>query len=181
VRQGLLPGIESPAALAPRLPGLYLAPQQSEPNLAQRFLAALDDVLAPVFLALDCLPAYLDPMLAPEDFLDWLAGWLGLAFDERWSLDRRRALVSRAAALYQMRGTAEGVAQCVDAFYEIRPDVSESGGVAWSTTAEGPLPGEDSPRLTVRVPAGHGIDMERLRALVDAIRPAHIAADVVVG
>jgi phage tail-like protein len=179
VRRAVLEGLETPAPLAPRLPGVYQS--DGTPNFVERFLAALDDVLAPVFLALDSMPAYLDPMLAPEDFLDWLAGWLGLALDERWSLDRRRALVSQAAALYQLRGTAEGVARHLEAFSGIRPEVSESGGVAWSTTADAPLPGEDSPRLTIRVPAGHGVDLERLRALVETIRPAHVTADVVVG
>jgi phage tail-like protein len=216
VRSGVLP-VETPAPLAARLPGLYKA--DGGPNFGQRFLAALDDVLAPVFLAVDSLPAYLDPMLAPDDFLDWLADWLGLPLDKRWSLERRRALVSQAsllyrvrgtaegvdwlvcslglalderwarerrrlvsqaAALYQLRGTAEGVAQHVEALYGIRPEVTESGGVAWSTTAEGRLPGDDSQRMTVRVPAGGELDPERLRALVDSIRPAHITADVVI-
>lgn len=58
--------------------------------------------------------------------------------------------------------------------------MSDSGGVAWSTTADWPLPGEDSPRLTIRVPA-HGVDPARLRALVDTIKPANVTAHVVVG
>lgn len=175
----ILPGLESPAPLAARLPGVY----QSEfaPNFGQRFLSALDDVLAPVFLALDNMPAYLDPMLTPRDFLDWLAGWLGLVLDERWSDDQKRVFVARMTKLHQLRGTAEGVRQHVEAYSGVRHEVEDSGGVAWSTTAGSPLPGEDSPRLTVRVPAGHGLgkdDKERLRALIEAIMPAHVALEL---
>jgi len=182
VRSGVLAGVETPSPLGPRLPGIYQDTEEDgRPNLGQRFLSALDDVLAPVFLAAESLPAYLDPALAPEDFLDWLGGWLGLVLDERWSLDRRRELVARAAALYQLRGTVEGVAQHVEAFAGVRPDVTESGGVSWSTTAEAPLPGTGEPRLTVRMPIGAGdvIDLERLRALVDSIKPAHVVAEVI--
>ncbi len=182
MRSGVLAGLESPSPLGPRLPGIYLETEEDgRPNLGQRFLSALDDVLAPVFLAADSLPAYLDPELTPEDFLDWLGGWLGLALDERWSLDRRRELVARAASLYQLRGTAEGVAQHVEAFAGVRPDVTESGGVSWSTTAEPPLPGGGEPKLTVRMPIGARaeLDVERLRALVESIKPAHVVAEVI--
>ena len=53
-------------------------------SFALGFTAALDEVLAPVFNSLDNLDSYLDPELSPEDFLDWLAGWLGLVLDEDW-------------------------------------------------------------------------------------------------
>jgi hypothetical protein len=43
--------------------------------LAQQLGAAFDDVLAPIFGTLDCLPAYLIEPL--RDMLDWLAGWIG--------------------------------------------------------------------------------------------------------
>lgn len=184
-RRGVVPEIASPHPLGSRLPGLYQDPEpDGRPNLGQRLLAALDDVLAPVFLALDGVPAYLDPALAPSDFVDWLGSWLGLSFDERWPLDRRRRLIERATALYQLRGTAEGIAQHVEAFAGVRPEVTESGGVAWATSPEAPLPGEASPRLTVRVPrdgGGEALDLDRIRALVDAIRPAHVPAEVVLG
>jgi phage tail-like protein len=36
----------------------------------------LHEVLAPVVATIDCLGAYLDPALTPEDFLRWLGGWV---------------------------------------------------------------------------------------------------------
>ncbi|HEY4412914.1 MAG TPA: hypothetical protein VGN06_07945, partial [Gaiellaceae bacterium] len=78
--RGTLEGLQSPHPLAHGLPGIYQEPERDGgPNLAQRTLAGLDGVLAPVFLSLDSFHAYIDPDLAPADFLDWLSGWLGLS------------------------------------------------------------------------------------------------------
>jgi phage tail-like protein len=149
-------------------------------SLAERFTRALDDALAPVHAALDSLPAYFDPQLTPPDFLDWLAGWVGLTLDETWPLDRRRSLVASAVALYARRGTARGLAEHVHIFTGVEPQVEESGGVAWSTTPGAPFPGERRPRVVVRVAAeaGQGVDVARLKALVDAVKPAHVPASV---
>ena len=83
--RGHLPDLVSPHPLGERLPALY-----QEDSFTQRLLAAMDQVLAPVLGSLDSLDAYLDPSLAPEDFLHWLAGWLGFALDESWPLERSK-------------------------------------------------------------------------------------------
>ncbi len=66
-------------------------------------------MLAPVFATLDCLDSYFDSYfdawLTPRDFLDWLAGWVGVVLDENWPLERQRALVGQMVALYGRRGT----------------------------------------------------------------------------
>ncbi|MCW2977287.1 MAG: phage tail protein [Actinomycetia bacterium] len=179
--RGTLDGLESPYPLAHGLPGLYQEPERDGgANFAQRALTGLDGVLAPIFLSLDSFHAYIDPALAPSDFLDWLSTWLGLSLDERWPLERRRKLLASAVGLFQFRGTAEGVAAHVETFTGVRPEVIESGGTSWSTTADGPLPGSPEPRLTVRVRlhGEDGPDVDQLRALVEAIKPAHLIAEV---
>jgi phage tail-like protein len=49
---------------------------------AMRFLKALEEVLDPIVTLLDCLPAHLDPKLAPLNALHTMADWLGLPFEE---------------------------------------------------------------------------------------------------
>ena len=69
-------------------------------------MSAFDEVLAPLFTTLDCFDSYLDPDLAPHDFVDWLASWVGVDIDETWTLERRRRLIQDAVVLYRIRGTA---------------------------------------------------------------------------
>ncbi|HEY0494089.1 MAG TPA: phage tail protein, partial [Candidatus Dormibacteraeota bacterium] len=103
-KRGLVNSLASPHPLGQYLPGLY-----QEDDFAQRFLSAFDSALAPIFVTLDNLNAYMDPWLAPEDFLDWLGSWFGLTLDESWSVQRRRTLVANAFEFYRMRGTSRGL------------------------------------------------------------------------
>lgn len=83
-----VPGLPTPHPLIEQLPAVYL-----EQDFLQRFLAALDDVLAPVLLTIDNLPAHLDPRSAPDDFLAWLAQWVAVEPYEDSAPDRQRAAV----------------------------------------------------------------------------------------
>ena len=65
--RGMIEGLETPHPIGFELPGLF-----HDDDFTQRFTAALDEVIAPIFLTLDALEAYVDPWLAPEDFLGWL-------------------------------------------------------------------------------------------------------------
>lgn len=173
--RGALAGLASPFPMGERLPGLY-----QDDDFAQRLTAALDETLAPAVSALDNLAAYLDPALAPSDFVEWLAGWVGVSLDENWPLARRRELVARAARLYRRRGTAAALAEQVALYTGVVPEVTESGGVAWSTTPGESLPGAAEPRLAVRVavPDPSTVDVRRLEAIVAEAKPAHIPATV---
>jgi phage tail-like protein len=139
-----------------------------------RYVAGLDDVLAPVLVALDCLWAYFDPRLTPPDFLSWLAGWVGVAADQGWSHDRRRALVMQAAELYRWQGTAVGLSAHIRLSTGTEPEIADPGGVSWSQTPLGPLPGEDGGEIVVRVPAATVGEIAELEAILEAAKPAHI-------
>lgn len=156
--------------------GLQLPPIYHEDNLLQRFTAGLDEALAPVFNALDNLDAYLDPAVAPPDFLEWLASWVGASMDETWSLERRRSMVGQAADLYGMRGTVRGLRDHLALFVEGEVDIVETGGAAWSPTPGGAVPGSVVPnlRVRIRVPDPGGVDARRLEAVVAASKPANV-------
>jgi phage tail-like protein len=165
------------------LPGLYQDDEHARPgagNLAQRFTLGLDEVLAPIFSCLDNLDAYLDSRITPADFLDWLAGWVGLELDENWPLERRRELVAHAVALYHRRGTVHGLADEVAILTGLDPEVIDNGGVRWATSPATAPPGDATPRLIVRVRNDDpgAVDVARLEALVAAVKPAHVPAVV---
>jgi phage tail-like protein len=180
--RGLIVGLESPYALALGLPPLYLDgddPRNGEAPFALRLTRALDGVLAPVVSSLDNLEAYLDPELAPDDFVEWLAGWVGLSLDETWPIERCRELVGRTIALYGARGTRTGLADEVRILTGVEPEIVDGGSVTWSTASDSPLGDDPEPRVLVRLaaPAG-GLDLEEVRARVAASVPAHLAVDV---
>lgn len=171
--RGLVPGLPSSVPLAPRLPAVL-----QEDAFLQQFLLGFDESLAPVLATLDGLSSYVDPQLAPEDFLAWLAGWVGMELDDTWPLAQRREAVVQAAALHRLRGTVRGVAEAirlgVGGLASIT--VRDNGGAAYSTTAGAALPGSAAPRLLVTVVPGtaDSVDLRRLEAIVAGAKPAHI-------
>ena len=175
--RGVLVGQPSPFPLVHRLPGVL-----QEDDFLVRFLEAFDEALAPIFLSLDGLSAYVDPELAPEDFLDWLAQWVGVAMDETTPVEQRRKVVAGAVAMHARRGTAGGIAAAVRMATGGEVEVTESGGATWSREPGGDLPGRPGARVTVQVRPREGtqVDEERLSALVAAVKPAHVPHRVTV-
>lgn len=171
--RGMVPGLPSAVPLAARLPAVL-----QEDAFLQRFLMAFDDALAPVFTTLDGLGSYLDPRLAPEDFLDWLAEWVGIRPDESWTTARRRDVVAYAATIHRRRGTVPGVADAVRLAVGgvLDVGVEDSGGTAWSVTPGADLPGRAAAVLHLRVyaTAREDINSGRLDAVINAVKPAHV-------
>lgn len=169
--RGMVAGLASPHPLGAALPALY-----QEDAFAQRLTASLDEVLSPIFASLDGLASYLDPALAPADFLDWLAGWVGVSLDETWPIERRRQLVADAAQLYRSRGTVSGLAAHVAIYTGGEVLIEDNGAAAWSAKAGGTIPGTAAPSLRVRVTVDdpNAVSLARLEAVVATSKPAHV-------
>jgi phage tail-like protein len=173
--RGLIPSLVSPHPLIDHLPGLF-----QDDDFSRRFVSAFDAALAPIIASLDNFTAYIDPWLAPEDFLEWLAGWFGIVLDDSWTLARRRALVARAFEFYRMRGTPAGLQAQVELLTGGSVELHETGGIASSTTAGAALPGSPNFAVLVRVTVDDPgtISLSRLDALVAAAKPAHVTHKV---
>jgi len=176
--RGVIGDLRSPRPIIDSLPGLY-----QEDDLARALTAAFDAAYAPVLSTIDNLDAYLDPALTPEDFLDWLGGWVGLVLDETWPIERRRALVAVASQIYRRRGTAAGLSMQLKLLTAGEITVTDSGGATWSRTPGSKPPGDGSYSVTVRVkPAKkESIDPSKLDALVASAKPAHVGHNVETG
>jgi phage tail-like protein len=153
----------------------------------RRFLEGLDKVLAPAFVTLDCLDAYLDPRLTPPDFLPWLSGLVGIRADERWSDEQLRSLMAIAISLYRGRGTISGLRALVRAYAGVDPEIEDSGGSSVAplrevgvTEATDPFPGSADAWVNVRiqVPAESPVSDDRLRELVITSVPASVRVTV---
>jgi phage tail-like protein len=173
--RGTVDGLQSPHPLGAMLPPIYY-----EDAMAQQLTAGLDGLLAPIFSALDNLDSYLDPQIAPPDFVGWLAGWVGLALDQTWPADRQRALIEEASTLYAWRGTVRGLAAHVRLYLQVEPEIEESGGASWSPVPGGAVPGSPEPyvRVRVRVSDPTAVDTRRLDAVVSSAKPAHVPHEI---
>ncbi|HEY3866807.1 MAG TPA: phage tail protein [Actinocrinis sp.] len=169
-----VPGLGTPYTIGSLMPAVY----QEDP-VAMQWTEALDDVLAPAISALDCIGAYVDPMLAPDDFLFWLAEWFGTVLDENWPLRLQREAVARSAVLYRQAGTLAGMREMLELVTGGAVEVHDSGGTIWSQTPNTIPPGRDEPSLAVRIAAGgERIDPKAIGDLVAAVKPAHVAHTV---
>lgn len=168
--RGIVLGLASPHPLGDSLPAVY-----ADNSLAQRLCQGLDEVLAPVLATLDCLPAYLDPAIAPPDLVQWLAGWVGVALVPGIPDGRRRQLVMAAARLYGWRGTLHGIKAIIELSTGQVPEIVESGACAWSRDPDAGLPGFPDPVLVIRLQAaGLSIEDSRLAAVIAPFVPAHV-------
>ncbi|WLQ35539.1 phage tail protein [Streptomyces castrisilvae] len=170
-----VPGLPSRYPIGELLPALY-----ADDDLAQRFTAGLDTVLAPILSTLDNLPAYFDPALAPEDFLPWLSSWVDAGIDPSWPAALRRAAVARAVELHRWRGTRRGLTEHLRLCFGVEADIQDGGGAVWSSEAGGELPPAPTGELLVRVrpPAGRTVDAARVLTVVRASCPAHLTCRV---
>jgi len=139
----------------------YLPPIYHGGPFLGRFLLAFEGVLAPVEQTVDSFDLYLDPRTAPAFFLDQLAAWLGLTLDEKWPVEKRRAVMAEAAELYRLRGTRAGLIRHLE--------------ICTGLTAEIVEP-EDRPfhfQVVLRVPAGQAVDQASVERIIQANKPAH--------
>jgi phage tail-like protein len=168
-------GLDTPYPIGSLLPAVL----QEDP-IAMQWTEALDEVLAAPISTLDCLAAYTDPLLAPDDFVHWLGQWVGAVLDENWPLERQRATVANSVRLYRLRGTVEGLKALIEVVTGGTVELAESGGVRWSQAPNTEPPGEAVARVSVRVtlPRGASVDAGSLEELIIAEKPAHVTHEL---
>jgi phage tail-like protein len=103
----------------------YLPAIYHDDDFMRRFLMLFESFWSPIISQIDNLPYYFDPRTAPLDLLPWLASWNNLEFDDRWPEDRKRMLIGAAVALYKRRGTMAGLAEYLEMYTGVRPEITE--------------------------------------------------------
>lgn len=166
-----LPELPSRHPLGAMLPAMYAAD-----DFALRFTEGLDAVLSALMSTMDNLPAYLDPVLAPADFLAWLSSWVSAELDPAWPIPLRRAVVRRAIALHRRRGTAQGLVERLSLSLGVRAEVLDGPGARWSATPDAELPEVQGEPVVVRVFGP--VDRDRVAAVVASACPVHVTCVV---
>ena len=145
-------------------------------------LSALLDVMEsmhqPAEAALLGLPAMLDPQATRDDFVPFLAGWVGLddvipdGAEFEAGSGRLRQLVATSAARARRRGTLDGLRETL-AIATGRIDITVDDMVV------GPGGGVLPFHVDVVVPAGAVALLDLVKRLVEHEKPAFVTASVV--
>ena len=106
------------------LPAVYRQPEQSR-DFLNRVLAVMDRVRGATETTVDGFSSYLGPLSTPESFLGWLAGWVGMTFENQWPLHKRRKLLEQAPLLYRDRGKPSGLTRHLEVFLGRAPAILE--------------------------------------------------------
>jgi len=116
-----------------RIPQTFSRDEQVAAFL-RRYLALFEGALGELEAEADARRALLDPRSAPTEVLPWLAGFLGLSFDERMAraprpggqtMDVRRALIAEATWLFRFRGTVRGLSRFLEIYLGVMPILIE--------------------------------------------------------
>jgi phage tail-like protein len=148
-----------------------------------RVARAVQRMVEPVWRILDRFDDHLDPATAPPPVVSWLGTLLGLDVDAD-SAARRRTVLADAPSIYPWWGTSHGLAVLLSGYLGLDPagvEITESGGVAWSTRTGGRIPGSALPyvKVTITVPDPETVDVVRLERLLRAAVPAHVPFETV--
>ncbi len=159
----------------------YLPAMYRQDDFMGRFLLIFETIMAPLEGVVDQLPRYLDPTTCPAEILPYLAHWVALELDERWSMPRRRSLIKVAAELHRWRGTRRGLKTYLQVVTGVTPLLIENtdGSRLGADNRLGlnirlGRPVEHYVKVTLPLAEGEAVDVTDVAALLDAEKPAHI-------
>lgn len=168
--RGTVVGLSNPHPMSEFLPAFM-----QEDDFTVRMTRGLDTILAPLVAVLDCIDAYVDPLLAPDDFIPWLASWVGATVDGHWGDQRVRQSIVAASSLHRLRGTPEGIRAQLALATGGDVEVIGVDGVDYSVSPTADIE-DDAPRLLIRVAVDDPAEVRPgvLEELIDGMKPAHV-------
>ena len=132
-----------------RMPQLYSRPDAMR-SFLQRVLAPMAGLEADIAAQSDERHALLKPCSTPAAALPWLAHWVGLTLDERWSETARRSFINEAPWLFRLRGTRWSLQRMVEIVTGVRVVIVEQfrmRGLARVGNRSGSGPAWDEPAV----------------------------------
>jgi phage tail-like protein len=139
-------------------------------DFLRRYLAMPEGFLADLDARAASRAALLTPFATPDELVPWLASFMGLVLDERFSSAQRRLLISEIANLWRAKGTPCGLARFLEIYLGVRPVIVEAfrlrglGGTV--------LGSECAPRTTSVLGAGFQVGGDARAASEGPLAPA---------
>jgi phage tail-like protein len=138
------------------LPGIY------HNDFVSRFLGIFESVITPIEWNIDNFDLFLDPDTAPDSFLPWLANWFDNDFDDTWTSEQQRLLLSEAGEIYARRGTRWALSRILEIYTGCTPVIIDTGDDLEPYTFV----------VKLAMPASL-VDRGMLERLIDDHKPAH--------
>jgi phage tail-like protein len=105
------------------LPAVYREDRESALFL-ERFLANMEGFFTTLEDKIAAVQMLFEVRSAPQETLDWLAGWFGVAFDAGWDTARRRLFIQHAMTFFSRRGTIPGLLMALQIALDTCPDTA---------------------------------------------------------
>ena len=115
----------------------------SDADFLQRLLAPAEGMLHELDERAAQRAVLIDPQATPQEALSWLASFVGLVLDRRWSEDARRTLIADAYPLFRRRGTKAALIRILEIYLGRAPVIIEQwqmrglGGTVLGTEPHG--------------------------------------------
>jgi phage tail-like protein len=109
-----------------QLPTAYQPRRPEDPSFLRDFLWIFQHMLDTITRQIDSMHDVFHPYTTPPEFLNWLASWFAISFDEGMPEARRRRLLKEAALLYRIRGTREALVRMVQLFTDLDVTIEEN-------------------------------------------------------
>ena len=110
-----LPELSELAVLYPgrtlmeNLPGIYQRAEAQPGSFLRSLVGVLETTTQGLDARIAALGSLAHPSTAPEEWLDFVARWLGLPWDDGLALEQKKAILGRAPELARGRGTRAGL------------------------------------------------------------------------
>lgn len=177
------------------LPTVYREDQTSA-DFLERMLANVEGFFTAIEDRIAATQVLFDPQSAPQEALDWLAAWFGVALDPNWNETKRRIFIAHAFEFFRWRGTTHGLSMALRLTLEDcwTPAIFESDNQAFSVRVIERFRSRDANQSTqtahrFRVllpvkPGSSGNDqdsrsrLEIARRVIELHKPAHTSFDI---
>ncbi len=106
------------------LPSVYQQDPVSR-DFLERYLSLYGTFFEEMEETIDHMSRFFDVDSSSGDLLRWLATWVGISVDDRWSSDQVRRLMKQSPELYKKRGTRAGIQEMIEIFTGEKPYIIE--------------------------------------------------------
>ncbi len=168
------------------LPEIYQGENQS---FLERYLGIFQSLYEDLDKNIREVSSYLEIDTADEEFLNWLAQWLGVEASYLWEEENLRQLLHHAMYLYSIKGTVESLKQIVQLKtgqlpyvveqYEIEPFCKDISRMKLLRQ----LYGEHPSMVTVCLPSDAATSnrmYQTILKLIETVKPAQVEINLIV-